>query len=287
MTGVGLAAAAALFYVGLDVLRKLLGQSLSAAQVAVSINLGAAAVFSVILISTGVPHWDWVFASVAAFESVTIALTSILYVQAVTLSPLSLTIPYLGFTPVIAACSAWILLGEWPDWAGFAGIVLVVLGAAALHFEKGRAWSELAAAPFREPGSWRMLLVALIWGSTTALDKIGIAHGSEALLAFCVTFFSALLLLGVLVGQRTGRRSRSVTWRVGVLLLLAALVTGGGVLCQFFAYRELLVAYVETIKRAGGLLSVVIGCLFFREGRLGQRLPAAMLIVVGTLLVAL
>ena len=131
-----------------------------------------------------------------------------------------------------------------------------------------------------------MLLVALIWGSTTALDKIGIAHGSEALLAFCVTFTSALLLAGVwLGGAWIGRGPRPVTKRLAFLLVLAALVTGCGVLCQFLAYRELLVAYVETIKRAGGLLSVVIGCVFFQEGSLIQRLPAAALIVLGTALV--
>jgi hypothetical protein len=45
------------------------------------------------------------------------------------------------------------------------------------------------------------------------------------------------------------------------------------------------VAYVETIKRAGGLASVLIGVFFFKEGGLGYRLPAAALMLIGIALI--
>jgi hypothetical protein len=65
------------------------------------------------------------------------------------------------------------------------------------------------------------------------------------------------------------------------LLALAAIIVGSAVLCQFFAYRELLVAYVETVKRFGSLLSVLIGTVAFGEEGLARRLPAATVMAVG------
>jgi drug/metabolite transporter (DMT)-like permease len=70
-----------------------------------------------------------------------------------------------------------------------------------------------------------------------------------------------------------------------LLLVFAALVAGAAVLCQFYAYRELLVAYVETIKRAGGIFSVLIGVFGFGEGGFANRFPATVLMLIGIALI--
>jgi drug/metabolite transporter (DMT)-like permease len=138
-----------------------------------------------------------------------------------------------------------------------------------------------------------MLLVAVIWGTTTSLDKIAIQHGSEALLAFSLSAGCALLLLGARMtglGLREAKDDESLSWNSHEtlpFLLLAAFAAAAAVLCQFFAYRELLVAYVETIKRAGGLLSILIGVFGFREGGLASRVPAAVLMLIGSALIML
>jgi uncharacterized membrane protein len=182
--GLLLAGLSSLFFVTLDTLRKVLGNRLSAVDVVIGISLGAAAVFGAILGFSGVGPFDATFLLLAAVESVAFTIASLLYVRAVTLSPLSLTIPYLGFTPVVAVVVAFLVLGETPTVQGVMGILLVVVGAMALHLGATDGFRALLTAPFREPGSWMMLVVALIWGTTTSLDKIAIRHGSEALLAF-------------------------------------------------------------------------------------------------------
>jgi uncharacterized membrane protein len=241
----------------------------------------------------GIEDWDFTFLVVAGVEAVTFTIASLLYVRAVTLSPLSLTIPYLGFTPVVSAAVALGVLREIPSSTGLIGILLVVIGAVALHTGENETVRSLLSAPFREPGSWRMLLVAIIWGTTTSLDKIAIRHGSEALLAFTLTAVSSVILVGwKVLNPWVGLASAGSTTRWSnrktlLLLLVSALVAGLAVLCQFFAYRELLVAYVETIKRAGGLLSVLIGVTIFREVGWKNRLPAATLMVVGIVLILL
>jgi drug/metabolite transporter (DMT)-like permease len=207
----------------------------------------------------------------------------VLYVQAVTLSPLSLTGPYLSFTPVVSALVAMVVLNEVPNLLGAVGIALVAGGALILQAEDREPLRTLVLAPLSEPGSWRMLLVATLWGVTTPLNKIAIAHGSEALLA-CWIAAGSVLLLGVWWGLTThDPLQEPLSLRTVVLLALAALVVGGAVLCQFFAYRELLVAYVETVKRFGSLLTVLIGTVAFGEKGLTRRLPAATLMAIGVL----
>ncbi len=286
--GLALAIICSLSFAALDVLRKLLGERLPTLQIVIGINVGAAGVFMGVLMVTGIKQWDGTFLGVAAIELVAYTAASILYVQAVTLSPLSLTIPYLGFTPVVVTALAYPLLGEVPALQGLIGIALVVMGAVALNLSGSDSLADLLTAPFREPGIWRMLVVALIWGIMTPLDKIAIAHGSEALLAFTVVGGSALVLIAAwlcgLLKKTTHVKKEGPTT---LLLLAAALLAGLAVLAQFFAYRELLVAYVETIKRAGSLVSVTIGGLAFGESGFSGRLPAAALIVLGIILMTL
>jgi drug/metabolite transporter (DMT)-like permease len=61
-----------------------------------------------------------------------------MYMVAIRDSALSLTLPYLAFTPVFTVLSAWLLLGEQVTAQGLAGIALVVLGAYGLNIKHAR-----------------------------------------------------------------------------------------------------------------------------------------------------
>ncbi len=291
--GFQLATIASLSFVLLDILRKVLGRRLPPVQIVIGLNCGAAAVFACVLGIHGVPPLDLIFVAVALLEVITFALSSVLYVQAVALSPLSLTVPYLALTPVVSALVAAAVLGEIPDPRGWAGITLTVIGAILLHMGPGINLLQLLRAPFREPGSRRMLVVALTWGVTTTLDKIAIRHGSEAMLGFWLSLGGALLLAALRRVHRTlgdlqdaNLRPRHSGFR-DPLLYLASVVSAAAVLCQYFAYRELMVAYVETVKRAGGLLSATAGLTLFGETGSAFRLPAAALMILGLALLIL
>lgn len=278
----------ALCSVLLDVLRKVLGQRLPAPLIVISANLGSASLCAALLVLHGGSPWDWTFVAVVVLQAAFNAVAAVLVVRAVTLSPLALTVPYLGFTPVVVTGVAALVLQETPRLQGFIGIGLVVIGAIALHSGNNISFRALLTAPLREPGSWRMLLVAMIWGTTTPLSKIAIQHSSELLLACCLPTAVAVMLAGawwggILKDAIPGEPGK----HTGLLLCAAALTTAGALLFEFFAYRELLVAYVETIRRSGSVLSVLAGAVVFKEERLSRRLPAAAIMVLGVALVLL
>ncbi|GAB4245619.1 MAG: hypothetical protein Kow00109_21640 [Acidobacteriota bacterium] len=281
-----LAVFASLGFVLLDVLRRILGRRLPTWQVVVGINAGAGTLLLPVLFYEGIPAFDYWFVGLASLEAVNFAVTSFLYVQAVRLSPLSLTVPYLSFTPLVSAVAAWLILGEVPPFRGWVGISLLLAGGILLHGGEGRGWLRLCLAPLREPGTRRMLIVAAVWGVTTSVDKLAIQHGSEALLGAWMSLGGALLIL--LFRPRLGDEGQSSESSGSAgLLLAAAAVAGAAVLAQFYAYRTTLVAYVEAVKRAGGFVSALLGVVAFGEGRFRHRIPAAALMLAGVLLIVL
>ncbi len=212
-----------------------------------------------------------------------------IYVKAIRLSPLSLTIPFLAFTPIFMPLTSWLILGaaEVPGPQGLAGIVLVVAGAYLLHAGKVRGAGLLAPlrAIARERGSLLMLGVAFVWSFTANLDKMGIVASSRdlyflAVHAVMVAAFGATLALSP---ERSGnwRNVRASFAPLAVLGLLAAAT----LIFQGTALVRTRAPYVIAVKRSGLLLSVLIGCLYFREGALRDRLLGGAVMAAGAALV--
>lgn len=69
--------------------------------------------------------------------------SSIVFQRAMQLSPISLSIPYLAFTPTLLLVTSYVLLGERPSWHGVVGVVVMTAGAYGLN-AAGRGPSSLA-----------------------------------------------------------------------------------------------------------------------------------------------
>ena len=107
--------------------------------------------------SLPIQFWGWV----AALVPVEI-LAMIIYMRAIRDHPLSLTLPYLAFTPVFVVLTGYLLLGESVSPVGFSGILLVVTGAWLLNLSQARlrdwrSWGGPLLAVFRNAGSRMML----------------------------------------------------------------------------------------------------------------------------------
>ena len=88
----------------------------------------------------------------------------LLYMKAIKVSPLSLTLPFLSLTPVFLIGTSYIILGERPDKSGFIGIILVVIGAYLLNVHTiSRGVFEPFKAIAKEQGSVLMIIVAFFF----------------------------------------------------------------------------------------------------------------------------
>jgi drug/metabolite transporter (DMT)-like permease len=241
-------------------------------------------VYLLILAAGGVPPLKPGFGTALAAAVLLNVVTLPLRNLALRLSPLSLTIPYLAFTPLFLLFTESLMLGDRPGTRGVIGVILVVVGAWTLQLKTGGSGPRAAFAAFaREPGSLIMLGVAAIWSVTSVLDKICVTRSSPAF--YVATFnlgYTVLALPILLILRRPLRSTARGEWRLLALVAASHVIS---LLAQMVAIRLALVSYVIAIKRSGMLLSVLIGAVAFGERPLAPRLAGAAIMSSGVVLI--
>ncbi|MDY6988694.1 MAG: EamA family transporter [Thermodesulfobacteriota bacterium] len=212
-----------------------------------------------------------------------------LYLKAIRISPLSMSVPYLSFTPVFTILTARIVLGESISSEGLLGIFMVTVGAYVLNLERV-ASHPLAPlkAIVKSPGSRHMLLVALIWSLTSTLGKKGVQLSDP--LFFGVFYMVALSVpLTVIAGWRVKRNVASVNLkgRNSLWLVLAGLATALAMIFHFHAIELVPVAYMISVKRTSLIFSVLYGGLIFRERHIRLRLFGTCIMLSGVAVIYL
>lgn len=214
----------------------------------------------------------------------------LLYMRAIRDHALSLTLPYMAFTPVFIIVTGYLILGEVVTARGLAGITLVLAGSWLLNFEQlNRLTLKSLFAPFgailRNPGSRIMLLAAFIYSLTAAGGKAAMNEvGSEGFGALYFTIVGGISLL--LIALIRPRAFRIVKQKPAASLLVAALMAVM-VVSHFMALDQVEAAYMITVKRTSLLFGILYGALLFGERHLGRHLLSGCLMVTGVAMIAL
>ncbi|UCG16282.1 MAG: EamA family transporter, partial [Phycisphaerales bacterium] len=146
-------------------------------------------------LSMGIPSLDRTF---WLLHPVWIPLETValyLYIRAIRVSPLSLTLPLLALTPVFLVFTGWLFLGETVGLRGVAGIVLVAAGSYVINVGHG---GRDVLGPFkaivREKGTRLMVVVAFVYSLTSVLGKVLIQHSSPTYFAFHYAVVMSIVL---------------------------------------------------------------------------------------------
>lgn len=222
------------------------------------------------------------FAIALPLEIVTI----ILYIKALRVSPLSLTLPFLALTPVFLIFISYLLVGEKVSFRGGAGIFLIAAGSYTLNISeiKKGILEPFRSIP-REKGSVFMIGVALIYCFTASLGKIAIEHSSP--LFFVITYYIALTICFAPIAFWMGRKELRVFFREKQFRKLVQ----PGVFFAVMAATHMLamsmakVAYMISVKRLSLIIGIIYGYFLFREENIKERLLGAVLMLIGFVLV--
>lgn len=207
------------------------------------------------------------------------------HMWSINVSPLSLTMPYLSFTPIFTMGVGFVLLGEKPGPWGAVGILTIVAGSWLLNMDgTWRSMSHPIRAVLKERGSKFMFVAAAAYGLGSVLGKKLVIHSDplSAAMVFFFIFNLTTVLCVAALGRLNLRRvlSRPLWGTVaGAMLILH-------IACHFWAISLVNAAYMIAIKRLNGLFSVVYGGVVFKERDLGFRLAGAGLMTVGAALLA-
>lgn len=252
---------------------------------AVFIFIYAAISFQIVLPSS---HIFWTFALINAAANAAVAK---LYVDAIKSEEITLSVPLLNLTPVFLIFSAVIIAGEDLTSVKVIGVLIIVIGAYFLHLGKGSPLQPFKSI-FYSKGSRYMLLIALTWGVTAAMDKVCIQLSNPVTYGFLIfTLISSFLTVGLILSTKTGPK-RSIVTRFSnlnakKLVLLTSLISAIMLIAQFSAVSMGNVAYVIPIKRTGTLIIVFGGIYLFNEKRSYGRILGALIMVMGVLVIAL
>jgi uncharacterized membrane protein len=232
----------------------------------------------------GFPSLDATFWIAAGTDLPLEVLALLLYLRAIEVSPLSLSLPFLSFTPLFLLVTSRIMMGEQVSLQALIGILSMVAGSYLLQVGKVR---EGLMAPVRalarEKGSMLMLLVAFIYSITSNLGKVAITHSSPQ---FFATFFSLEMALVALVVPWGKGQQRTMGLKDKAMVLMAL----------FFALHYLFhtlaldlarVSYMIPLKRTSILFGVIYGRILYKEEDIKERLLGASLMVAGALLISL
>ncbi len=208
----------------------------------------------------------------------------LLYMKAIKVSPLSLTLPFLSLTPVFLIGTSYIILGERPDRSGFIGIGLVVIGAYLLNVHtvsKGLLEPFMAIA--KEQGSVLMIIVAFVYSIGACIGKIAVQHSDP--LFFSVVYSFLLSLLFYLVVIFRTKHFYSKAFSRPVLFLLIGILITIMIITHLNAVNLVEVAYMVSVKRLSILFGVVYGVMFFKETNIKERLLGATVMILGIVMI--
>ncbi len=213
-------------------------------------------------------------------------ITTILYMRAIKLSDLSLSVPMVTFTPLFLLLTSPLLVGEFPGIYGLAGIIFIVTGSYTLNIkERSRGYLAPFKALVREKGPKLMLMVAFLWSITSNFDKLGVQDSSPIFWAIAANIYISIFMLPILI-LKSDQKLNQLTRYIAPLLPVG-LFTALTFIFQMTAINMTLVAYVISIKRTSVIMSVFWGYLIFKEKGLKERLFGSFLMIIGVVLITL
>ncbi len=250
--------------------------------------LVAAALLAPVLL-LGVPNLGAAFWTIHLVWVPLEVVAMVLSARALSVSPLSLTVPFISFTPLFLVIVEGVVLGKWVSGVGVVGILLIVVGSYVLNVNpRTQHWLDPLRAITREQGSWLMLIVAAAFAGTSLCASELVALSTPLYYSWHLMAMQVIGLAPFVAVYATRRTPFRWHWS----LAAAGAAFAGMAVVQMtafdLAFEEGRVAYVIAIKRVSGIFAVLLGWFAFKERVLGDgRVFGATLMTAGAAVVAI
>jgi drug/metabolite transporter (DMT)-like permease len=209
-----------------------------------------------------------------------------MHMRAIQISPLSLTLPYLSFSPVFMFGTGFLFLEELPNLWGTLGVCIIVIGSYVLNINPS---TYTPLAPFRsffkEKGSMIMLVVAILYSFAAVIGKKAIVHSS--VMFFTLIFFLALNTITLLFIEITGKGRLAKLFAKPLQGSVAGVLLFIHLICHGWAISMTKAVYMISVKRMSILFGVIYGGIFFSEKHLFYRIIGAGLMIAGATVISL
>ncbi|MCX8012366.1 MAG: DMT family transporter, partial [Desulfobacterota bacterium] len=208
------------------------------------------------------------------------------YIRAIKLSPLSLTIPLLGLTPLFLIITSFLILGEFPDRSGLIGIFFIAGGAYLLNLNSiQKGFLAPLQNILKSKGSLMMIGASFIYSITSNLGKIAVFHSNP--IFFCAFYTISLAMALSPRAVFLMRKKPFNFWSKLKTFLPIGFFYALMTIAHYQALARVEVAYMISIKRMSLIFSVIYGGLIFKEENLKERLFGTLCMITGAVLITL
>lgn len=240
----------------------------------------------IFLLFTGFPQLgEQFYLALLISGSINVA-TTLLYFKAIKYSDLSVSIPLISFTPVFLLITSPLILGEFPTFIGYIGVLLIFLGAYLLNiskFKKGPL--EPIRSLLKEKGPRYILLVAFLWSISASYDKVGVLNSSPIFWVLSVCIFTSLALLPIMLFKTSSKTVMSTLKNNFLGLFLVGFVSMISLISQMIAVSMTLVSYAVSVKRSSSLVVIGLSYFILKEKNIKDKLIGALIMVIGVIVI--
>jgi drug/metabolite transporter (DMT)-like permease len=230
------------------------------------------------------PFWIWLFW--LTLDVVLVACNTLIYFRALQVTPISLCMPYIAFTPVFLLYTNRVMNNETITLSATVGVLLIFVGSFVMHrqlFAKG--WLEPIKAIWRERGCFLMLVAGFVNAITNPIDKTLVTMTDPFTQACAFGVGMALFFSLLALARRTDLKP--ALRNVPQWIVIAGILEAVALIFQLASHNYIQVVITISVKRAGIILTVLLGWLVFKEKDIGDKLIAASVMLVGVLIIYL
>ena len=213
-------------------------------------------------------------------------ISAFLFLKALSISELGLSIPLLSFSPLFSTILSSIILDENLQKLQYFGIGLIIFGTMILYSRSFSVPDIFKSLTYivKNKGARYMILVSLIWSLTPILDKICFKYSSMNIHGFIQSL--GILIVLVMVNKEgffdNLQSIRESFFVICITMLIGTIAT----ILQFFAISLTFVSIMESIKRSvGQVFSVILGTMYFDEKITYQKIFGIIILSLGVFVI--
>ena len=242
---------------------------------------------NLILFFGPVPRVDgWFFIGILG-SAILNTLAHLAATQALKEGDVSLVAPLFVFSPVVTLLVSSFTLREVPQVLPLIGVGLIIIGAYLLTLSSWHEAFEPLRAVVHQKALWLAITASMLWGITPVFEKTAIQHTfpeNPTAAAFGALLALTLILFPIMLSQADRPLAQlRIRWRGFVVL---GVIGGIAPLFGYAAFSLGLVGYVSALFKMSSVFALLWAFILLREKDVPRRLPGAVMMIIGAILIA-
>lgn len=198
--------------------------------------------------------------------------------------------PIIAIGPAIAAILGFIFLGEYLNTVQVTGLVVIILGIYILELKNVKNIFSPFKNIFSNKYIHLILIAQLLYGVTDVLCKFVLSkyHLEPGSYLFYYQLFLALFYFILLqVKQNKFEHVAKISRQQIFLIVIIAILTLGYRVTHLYAISLISIGIAIAIHRSSTLITTVVGGRLYKEKNILHKAFAAIIVVLGVVLVAM